>query len=518
MAGLPVAIGYGEITNAVPYWRTRGIIIDPGGDVDGAGGAVVKAINSSSTLTVLGTLVAQGTAAAPAVFTSIADDSAGGDTNGDGDASAAFSWGGVMFWADPYRAPEPTGTLVFDHVDFRKGSIGGGTAESVSMTNSVFTDAFSNSITARGDIEFRSNTVSGSIPHAYSSSNTGSVSLSAGGAVNITDNRVTGSGGLAGFGAAGTTITGNTITGTLPWSGGISSWNSSVSPTDGPVTVMNNTVTGSAGDAVQVHAYHLRPSQLTGNTGSTNSRNVMVLSGRLEQDLTLPVAGLPVAIGYGEITNAVPYWRTRGIIIDPGVTLTVQAGAVVKAIDSSSTLTVLGTLVAQGTAAAPAVFTSIADDSAGGDTNGDGTASSSTPAHRWGGIRVTGTDPVVPVVDLAGVDVRWAVTAVAASGATSVRIRGRLAGNVLGVSAVGSAVDARMVDWGDSQGPYRADGSRLADGAVIVSPWYGLVLPPLPTLEIPPHVADRLCPDFIFIGVRGLGRGAARDGRLHEHQ
>ncbi|MBK8468240.1 MAG: hypothetical protein IPL45_00145 [Actinomycetales bacterium] len=68
------------------------------------------------------------------------------------------------------------------------------------------------------------------------------------------------------------------------------------------------------------------------------------------------MAGLPVAIGYGEITNAVPYWRTRGIIIDPGVTLTVQAGAVVKAIDSSSTLTVLGTLVAQGTAAAPAVF------------------------------------------------------------------------------------------------------------------------------------------------------------------
>ncbi|MBK8468238.1 MAG: hypothetical protein IPL45_00135 [Actinomycetales bacterium] len=52
----------------------------------------------------------------------------------------------------------------------------------------------------------------------------------------------------------------------------------------------------------------------------------MVLSRRLEQDLTLPVAGLPVAIGYGEITNAVPYWRTRGIIIDPGVTLTGAGG------------------------------------------------------------------------------------------------------------------------------------------------------------------------------------------------
>ncbi|MBK8468237.1 MAG: hypothetical protein IPL45_00130 [Actinomycetales bacterium] len=52
-------------------------------------------------------------------------------------------------------------------------------------------------------------------------------------------------------------------------------------------------------------------------------------------------------------------WRTctvhvvQGLVVDPGVTLTVQAGAVVKAIDSSSTLTVLGTLVAQGTAAAP---------------------------------------------------------------------------------------------------------------------------------------------------------------------
>ncbi|MBK8468239.1 MAG: right-handed parallel beta-helix repeat-containing protein [Actinomycetales bacterium] len=239
---------------------------------------MVKTIDSSSTLTVLGTLVAQGTAAAPAVFTSIADDSAGGDTNGDGTASSPSRWGGIAFQTDPQG---PTGTVVFDHVDFRNGWIEGGTAASVSMTNSMFTDAFRSGINAGGDIEFRSNTVSGSLPYVGASWNTGSVQLSTPGTLTVSDNHVTGAGGLSGFGAAGTTITGNTITGTLPWSGGISSWNSSVSPTDGPVTVMNNTVTGAAGDAVQVR-HHLRPSQLTGNTGSTNSRNVMVLSRRLE--------------------------------------------------------------------------------------------------------------------------------------------------------------------------------------------------------------------------------------------
>lgn len=70
-----------------------------------------------------------------------------------------------------------------------------------------------------------------------------------------------------------------------------------------------------------------------------------------------------------------PYVITNDLSIPAGVTLTVEPGVVVKFHDSFTTLNIDGDLEAIGTASAPIIFTAYKDDTAGGDTNGDGSAS-----------------------------------------------------------------------------------------------------------------------------------------------
>ena len=49
-----------------------------------------------------------------------------------------------------------------------------------------------------------------------------------------------------------------------------------------------------------------------------------------------------------------------------------------------------GTLISNGTEASPVILTSFLDDTAGGDTNGDGAATTPTPEY-WSGVFTSGT-------------------------------------------------------------------------------------------------------------------------------
>ena len=73
-------------------------------------------------------------------------------------------------------------------------------------------------------------------------------------------------------------------------------------------------------------------------------------------------------------------------------TLTIQAGTVVKFHPTegpSMALSGSGTIIARATSSKPIVFTSYKDDSKGGDTNGDGDATSPAPKD-WGNISTNG--------------------------------------------------------------------------------------------------------------------------------
>jgi len=74
-------------------------------------------------------------------------------------------------------------------------------------------------------------------------------------------------------------------------------------------------------------------------------------------------------------TLASSTYVVQGLVtINPGITLTIEPGVVVKF--GSYPLTVNGTLNVNGTPANKVYFTSLKDDSVGGDTNGDGNATS----------------------------------------------------------------------------------------------------------------------------------------------
>ncbi len=79
-----------------------------------------------------------------------------------------------------------------------------------------------------------------------------------------------------------------------------------------------------------------------------------------------------------------PYLVTGDVTVNPGVTLTIEAGVVVKFYPGTN-LTVNGILSAVGTSDQRIYFTSLKDDSVGGDSNLDGSATWPAPGD-WGRI------------------------------------------------------------------------------------------------------------------------------------
>ena len=279
-------------------------VVSGGATLTLGAGVVLKAL-AQYTFTVAGTLVTNGTAANPVVFTSYHDDAAGGDTNGNGSASvpAVSQWYGMNFGAG-------SDASVLTHTIVRYTGWGGWENVQMSDTNPSFVDC------------------------TFSDGGGGGMRLNAAARPSVARcafERIDGE--PAAFGAAFEAVGG----------------------------FIDNTVSACPG----------------GNYLRTDSNT---MSG-------------PVAINANNCMGGALVYQGSPVV-SGGATLTLGAGVVLKAL-AQYTFTVAGTLVTNGTAANPVVFTSYHDDAAGGDTNGNSNATTGLASQWYGMNFTTGSDASV---------------------------------------------------------------------------------------------------------------------------
>ena len=371
-------------------------------------GIVVKG-DSGGYWNVHGALDVNGTASQPVYFTSINDDSVGGDTNNDGTANApaAGDWN--------YITVTTTGTATIDYSEMHYGGVSdfmsGGNLRlfgnaSVFIDHSVLADAYSGIFYSPSSSSVGQLTISDSIVEdnlgrggIFSGTNAGDLILSISNSI-IRNNKTGGVYLETPTISSPTNITGSEIYGNLgpgirircPSTCNISGNNihdnTRISEFENSgygayilnangINFSDNTFNGNTNYAVYVQLNGTFAS-FSGNSASGDGMNGFVLTGGLRSDANLPVnSGLPYIITNGDFQ------------IDSGVTLTLPAGIIVKG-NSFGDWNVFGALVINGTEGEPVYFTSIKDDSVGGDTNNDGTGSSPA-AGDWNTISIFGT-------------------------------------------------------------------------------------------------------------------------------
>lgn len=317
---------------AGPYVIQNDITVATGTTLTIGAGTVVKFAGPYS-LRFNGTLKVGGTATKKVTFTSIKDDSVGGDTNRDGSASvpAAEDWRSLVF------LPGSVGVITHSNVRYAGYAyrvpdaspaiynLGG----NVSVSNSEIKNNFLFGVgQTAGQLKLSSNTIS---------QNNYGVAIK-GGSVDLTSNK----------------LSGNSI-GLID---------------DGNTTIKLSGNTFQDGDAAIVFYPNKQRSIVESNNKATgNTHNGLMLVGLVKVTFTLSKSGSlpyivqtnPGSAGMGKLT-----FDGNNLAVAPTGHLKLVAGTIIK-FGEGADLPVEGSLTVSGTQSAPVVFTSIFDNAYGGD-------------------------------------------------------------------------------------------------------------------------------------------------------
>ncbi len=187
----------------------------------------------------------------------------------------------------------------------------------------------------------------------------------------------------------------------------------------GTPTVKGNSVSSPTGTTIAVDALGRTQPYSSGNTFS-GGPSLFQLTGEVTTSGALPSLNAPWEVGYFDAADG----GSLGACLDipANVTLTVNPGAIIKGFDggdgfaasafpacpgptSSGAISVQGTLNAVGTAKEPITFTSIDDNSVGGETG-----TGKPKADDWSGIDAVPSAQGNPTIELVHAKVAYAAT------------------------------------------------------------------------------------------------------------